>query len=165
MGKSKNDIAWEEIFKKHSVLDRLADNGKVSISSTEIKKFREARLMTKFDHKSQLPRLFAAHNLSILPTSRGMYEIGRFETFCDFNKDEWNNLYNDKQTIYLEENNSSSINNFEFKYREINFFKSEIEILLKFIDRRFVESKNEEVKVTLLAIKSRLIDIKQKLKD
>ena len=44
--------------------------------------------MTKFDHKSQLPRLFAAHNLSILPTSRGMYEIGRFETFCDFNKDE-----------------------------------------------------------------------------
>lgn len=88
MGKSKNDIAWEEIFKKHSVLDRLADNGKVSISSTEINKFREARLMTKFDHKSQLPRLFAAHNLSILPTSRGMYEIGRFETFCDFNKDE-----------------------------------------------------------------------------
>ena len=88
MGKSKNDIAWEEIFKKHSVLDRLADNGKVSISSTEINKFREARLMTKFDHKSQLPRLFAAHNLSILPTSRGMYEIGRFEAFCDFNKDE-----------------------------------------------------------------------------
>ena len=42
---------------------------------------------------------------------------------------------------------------------------NEIEILLKFIDRRFVESKNEEVKVTLLAIKSRLIDIKQKLKD
>lgn len=42
---------------------------------------------------------------------------------------------------------------------------NEIEILLKFIDRRFVESKNEEVKVTLLAIKSRLIDIKQKLID
>ena len=42
---------------------------------------------------------------------------------------------------------------------------NEIEILLKFIDRRCIESKNEEVKVTLLAIKSRLVDLKQKLKD
>lgn len=42
MNKSKNDIAWEEIFKK-----------------------------------------------SILLTSRGTYEIGFFETFCDFNKMIW----------------------------------------------------------------------------
>lgn len=41
----------------------------------------------------------------------------------------------------------------------------EIEIILKFIDRRCIETVNEEVKITLLAIKSRLIDIKQKLKD
>ena len=44
--------------------------------------------MTKFDHRSQLPKLFINHKLSILPTSRGSYEIGRFETFCDFNKDD-----------------------------------------------------------------------------
>ena len=41
----------------------------------------------------------------------------------------------------------------------------DIEIILEFIDRRCIESKNEEVKVTLLAIKSRLVDLKQKLKD
>lgn len=44
--------------------------------------------MTKFDHRSQLPKLFIDHNLSILPTSRGTYEIGKFKTFCDFNKDD-----------------------------------------------------------------------------
>lgn len=40
-----------------------------------------------------------------------------------------------------------------------------IEIILEFIDRRCIESKNKEVKVTLLAIKPILVDLKQKLKD
>jgi len=44
--------------------------------------------MTKFDHKSQLPKLFANNNLSILPTSRGGYVIGTFEIFSDFNIDD-----------------------------------------------------------------------------
>ena len=88
MSKSKNDIAWEAIFEKYRILDRLAKNDRVSISSMEINEFREARLMTKFDHRSQLPELFVEHKLSILPTSRGTYEIGAFETFCDFNKED-----------------------------------------------------------------------------
>ena len=44
--------------------------------------------MTKFDHRSQLPKLFVDNKLSILPTSRGTYEIGTFETFCDFDKED-----------------------------------------------------------------------------
>jgi len=44
--------------------------------------------MTKFDHKSQLPKLFSDNELSILPTSRGGYVIGSFETFCDFAENE-----------------------------------------------------------------------------
>ena len=35
-----------------------------------------------------MPKLFADNNLSILPTSRGGYIIGTFETFCDFNSDD-----------------------------------------------------------------------------
>ena len=88
MSSSKNDIAWEKLFEKYSILNRLANYERVAISSAEINAFREARLMTKFDHRSQLPELFAKHKLSILPTSRGTYEIGAFETFCDFNKED-----------------------------------------------------------------------------
>lgn len=62
MSKSKNDIAWEKIFEKYCILDKLANNERISISSTEINQFREARLMTKFDHRSQLPKLFIDHN-------------------------------------------------------------------------------------------------------
>ena len=88
MSKSRNDLAWEEIFNKYKILDEILKIGHVEISATKINEFREARLMTKFDHKSQLPKLFADNNLSILPTSRGGYVIGTFETFCDFNSDD-----------------------------------------------------------------------------
>ncbi len=88
MSKSKNDIAWEQIFEKHRILDKIASKGSASICSVDINRYREARLMTKFDHRSQLPKLFIDNNLSILPTSRGTYEIGTFETFCDFNNED-----------------------------------------------------------------------------
>lgn len=88
MNKSKNDLAWEKIFQKYQILEKVRDNGHTLITSTNINEFREARLMTKFDHKSQLPYLFSNNNLSILPTSRGGYVIGSFETFRNFNTDE-----------------------------------------------------------------------------
>jgi hypothetical protein len=88
MSKSKNDLAWEKIFEKYKILDKVFKDGHIEMSATKINEFREARLMTKFDHKSQLPKLFADNKLSILPTSRGGYVIGTFETFYDFNKDE-----------------------------------------------------------------------------
>lgn len=88
MSNTKNDNAWERIFDDYSILSEIESNGRVSISSVAINKYREARLMTKFDHHSQLPKSFIDHSLSILPTSRGTYEIGSFETFCTFDKDD-----------------------------------------------------------------------------
>ncbi|WP_395074535.1 type II restriction enzyme [Flavobacterium sp.] len=81
---SKNDIAWEQIFYAHKILGKVTANGHAFIDAKDINKFREARLMTKFDHRSQLPHLFADNNLSILPVSRGGYVIGDFNTFHNF---------------------------------------------------------------------------------
>jgi hypothetical protein len=88
MSKSKNDIAWEKLFEKHKIIEAVLSNGHTIITSNAINEFREARLMTKFDHRSQLPKLFVENNLSILPTSRGGYVIGTFETFHNFDKDD-----------------------------------------------------------------------------
>ena len=85
---SKLDENWKKIFEKHKIIDKVLADGHTNITAKEINEFREARLMTKFDHKSQLPKLFIDNNLSILPTSRGGYVIGTFEIFCDFNVDE-----------------------------------------------------------------------------
>lgn len=79
--KSKNDLAWEQIFEKYQIITTVQKSSYFKISSSEINEFREARLMTKFDHRSQLPRLFIDNNLSILPISRGSYIIGTFKIF------------------------------------------------------------------------------------
>ena len=88
MSESKNDVAWEKLFEKLSILDKLENTDYFLISSNDINEFREARLMTKFDHRSQLPKIFTESKLSILPVSRGDYIIGRFKAFHDFTKDE-----------------------------------------------------------------------------
>ena len=74
------DAAWEVLFQRHSILERIAAEGSFSISSAEINKVKEARLMAKFDRSAQLPKIFRAHRLSILPVSRGGYLIAPFRT-------------------------------------------------------------------------------------
>lgn len=81
MSSSKNDIAWNKLFSKHSILEKVSNEGYFKISSKQINEFREARLMTKFDHSSQLPAIFETNKLTILPISRGDYEIGPYEIF------------------------------------------------------------------------------------
>src|ERR1700756_3927936 len=87
MSSSKNDAAWEKIFSEHKILEGVSKTGHIFINSVDINKYREARLMTKFDHKSQLPKLFEENNLSILPVSRGGYLIGSIQTFHPFEED------------------------------------------------------------------------------
>ncbi|HEK8814292.1 MULTISPECIES: type II restriction enzyme [Peptostreptococcaceae] len=84
MSKGKNDIAWEQIFKKYNVLEILNNEGYFIITASQIGEFREARLMAKFDHKSQLPEIFKIHGLSILPITRGSYIISQFEAYKSF---------------------------------------------------------------------------------
>lgn len=79
---TKNDIAWEKLFHHFDIVNKVNQNLLFEITSAEINKIgnQEARLMTKFDHQNNLPRLFRENNLSILPNSRGSYLIGRFKT-------------------------------------------------------------------------------------
>lgn len=83
MKKGKNDEAWEKLFDKYDILNEIDRNGTFSISSKEINEFREARLMTKFDHSNQLPKIFADNNITILPDTRGNYILGKFKIFED----------------------------------------------------------------------------------
>lgn len=81
---TKNNVAWRELFNRHDILNRIDSDGKFIISASQIGEFREARLMTKFDHKINLPSLFKENNLSILPISRGDYVISNYKVYKDF---------------------------------------------------------------------------------
>ncbi len=84
MSDTKNDIAWIKLFEKYKIAENVIRNSAFEIKSAQINEFREARLMTKFDYKSQLPEIFTENKLSILPNSRGSYIISNFETFKEF---------------------------------------------------------------------------------
>ncbi len=77
---------WENIFDKYNILENIKRNGQYKISAKTINEFREARLMTKFDNASQLPKIFTDNKLSILPITRGNYIIAPMKTFHDFPK-------------------------------------------------------------------------------
>lgn len=82
--KTLNDKAWEKLFEKHNILRCVEESDLYEITAKQINEFREARLMTKFDHRSNLPILFEENKLSILPITRGSYVIGNFEAYHDF---------------------------------------------------------------------------------
>lgn len=78
---TKIDTNWIKIFEKYAILSDIDRAGVFQISSLQINEFMESRLMTKFDHASNLPTIFQQHDLSILPITRGKYLIGKFETY------------------------------------------------------------------------------------
>jgi len=85
--KSLNDLAWEELFSKYDILNQIDVKGQYEISATQIKEFREPRLMAKFDHKINLPQIFAHNRLAILPITRGDYIISHFDAYHKFEED------------------------------------------------------------------------------
>ena len=85
MGKSesgKTESAWNALFDKYDIANRVVRDGSFSISAEQIKEFREPRLMAKFDHRKNLPAAFRKAGLGILPVSRGDYLIGPFDLFA-----------------------------------------------------------------------------------
>jgi len=81
---SKNDEAWQKIFEKHNIINRIESDGRFIITADQIKEFREPRLMTKFDNRGQLPSLFQTNKLSILPITRGSYSISNYKVYHKF---------------------------------------------------------------------------------
>jgi hypothetical protein len=80
--KTKNDIAWEILFDRHNILERIEQGKVFHISASAINQEREARLMTKFDHSDNLPEIFQLNGLAILPDTRSSYIIGRFDCYA-----------------------------------------------------------------------------------
>lgn len=81
---SKNDSAWKQLFDKYEILQHIKQEGQFQISAEQIKEFREPRLMAKFDHTINLPKLFKDNKLSILPITRGDYVISHFNAYHAF---------------------------------------------------------------------------------
>ena len=85
--------------------------------------------------------LIENNNLIKSLTEKKRFVPEAINNVSEFSKEEWNDIYNKKQIIYIYENSNSTVNRIEFNYRPINFYKSETEILINDIKKWLKESK------------------------
>jgi hypothetical protein len=83
MVKMNTNEAWQQLFDDYGILNKIDAEGKFEIDAKQIRKYREPRLMAKFDCYQNLPNVFKKNKINILPTSRGSYVLGRFKLFQD----------------------------------------------------------------------------------
>ena len=72
---------WEEIFIDLDIITNINNCGYFKITADDIRKYKEPRLMTKFDFSKQLPKVFKENQLGILPIKNGEYIIGKYNLF------------------------------------------------------------------------------------
>ena len=73
--------AWTQIIEDYDIVNEVEKNGIFKITANEIKKYKEPRLMAKWDSSESLPSALKKRNLNILPDSRGSYVIGKFNLY------------------------------------------------------------------------------------
>ena len=74
---SAND-AWKAIIEKYHILEHIEKDGCFPIKASQIKEFREPRLMAKWDSTDALPEVLRENKINILPDSRSSYVLGDF---------------------------------------------------------------------------------------
>lgn len=77
---------WEDLFEKYCIAEQVKERGFFPITADQIREFKEPRLMTKFDTRESVPKVFG--KLGILPVTRGSYVIGDFSLYHDFPEEE-----------------------------------------------------------------------------
>lgn len=80
MNLSANE-AWKAIIEKYDVLREVEEKGCFSIKASQIKEFREPRLMAKWDSSDSLPEILKRNRLNLLPDSRSSYVVGDFKLY------------------------------------------------------------------------------------
>lgn len=74
---SAND-AWKALIDKYNIIEEIKLNGCYHIKASQIKEFKEPRLMAKWDSTDSLPKILRENKINILPDSRSSYVLSDF---------------------------------------------------------------------------------------
>ena len=74
---SAND-AWKALIEKYDIIGQITKNGVFHIKASQIKEFKEPRLMAKWDSTDSLPEVLRSKKINILPDSRSSYVMSDF---------------------------------------------------------------------------------------
>ena len=82
MSQKKNSIsandAWKALIDKYDIVEEIRKHGCYHIKASQIKEFKEPRLMAKWDSTDALPKILRDHKINILPDSRSSYVLSDF---------------------------------------------------------------------------------------
>lgn len=82
MSQKKNSIsandAWKALIDKYNIIEEIQKNGCFHIKASQIKEFKEPRLMAKWDSTDSLPPILKSNKINILPDSRSSYVLSDF---------------------------------------------------------------------------------------
>lgn len=87
MFRSKNNLstndAWNQLLEKYHIAEKIKEKGCFYISASQIKEFKEPRLMAKWDSSDSLPDCLRKKRINILPNSRSSYVLSDFILYQD----------------------------------------------------------------------------------
>lgn len=110
--------AWQKLIDKYDIINRIAVDGVFHIKASEIKEFKEPRLMAKWDCTAALPSVFKSNMLNILPESRNSYVLGDFLLYEEI--PELTENVNKMDYVELPEYETIDINNISSEANAIN---------------------------------------------
>lgn len=114
---SAND-AWKKLIEKYRIVEEIHEKGIYHIKASQIKEFKEPRLMAKWDSSDSLPGVLKKNNVNILPDSRSSYVLGDFllyETLPELDEP-----VNKMDYVELPEYESIDVNNISSESNAIN---------------------------------------------
>ena len=130
---SKIDKYFDEFYdKKANFLDYLSENCAIFIDEN-------LKINQRIENI-----VIENNNLIKSLTEKERFVPEAISKISEFSKENWNNLYEIKQVIYIDENNTNTANKFEFNYRPVNFYKSETDLIINDINK-WIQNKKEVI--------------------
>ncbi len=110
--------AWKSLIEKYDILRTIEKNGAFHIKASQIKEFREPRLMAKWDSSDSLPEILRKNKVNILPDSRSSYVMSDFLLYQEI--PELNEQVTQMAHIELPQYESININDITSEANAIN---------------------------------------------
>ncbi len=73
--------AWKLVTEEFPVAEDIKRNGYHRISATDLRRYREPRLMVKWDFSKSRPLILKENNYAILPETNSSYLVGKFSIY------------------------------------------------------------------------------------
>ena len=88
----KANKAWTELIQEYQIDNAIKQHGEFIIQAKDIKKYREPRLMAKWDSSESLPTILKKSDINILPVSRSAYVLSNFKLYQPFPENDINTV-------------------------------------------------------------------------